>query len=222
MMVESSSRGIETANLSSNPSRSIPDTYASGGLIFPQTAHCWRVAHGTPQRSSGTQKHGRCKEIQSTVVLKSAALLKVTDLPRTLSASSCVSGHHTTSLTSLTVDHLPWTAQQHGGEYKRIASDHDIIAQVKDIASVDKMTDVRTDPRNIVKKRIKTSVCKHSSFAHVVPYWRRDEVSLSSSSLPLIPVIDAICGSRNEVLQHDDIILNMVRSRHSRHHHVSS
>jgi hypothetical protein len=27
-------------------------------------------------------------------------------------------------------------AQQRGGEYRRIASDHDIIAQVKDIASV--------------------------------------------------------------------------------------
>ncbi|KAG1904459.1 uncharacterized protein F5891DRAFT_1014946 [Suillus fuscotomentosus] len=30
-------------------------------------------------------------------------------------------------------------AQQRDGEYKRIASDHNIIAQVKDIASVDNM-----------------------------------------------------------------------------------
>jgi hypothetical protein len=35
-------------------------------------------------------------------------------------------------------------AQQRGGEYKRIASDHDIIAQVKDMASVDNMMDIRT------------------------------------------------------------------------------
>jgi hypothetical protein len=35
-------------------------------------------------------------------------------------------------------------AQQFGGEYQRIASDHNIIAQVKDIASVDDMMDVRT------------------------------------------------------------------------------
>jgi hypothetical protein len=35
-------------------------------------------------------------------------------------------------------------AQQWGGEYKRIASDHDIIAQVKDMASVRDMMDVRT------------------------------------------------------------------------------
>jgi hypothetical protein len=35
-------------------------------------------------------------------------------------------------------------AQQWGGEYKRIASDHDIIAQVKDITSVCDMMDVRT------------------------------------------------------------------------------
>jgi len=35
-------------------------------------------------------------------------------------------------------------AQQRGGEYKRIASDHDIIAQVKDMASVQDMMDVRT------------------------------------------------------------------------------
>jgi hypothetical protein len=34
-------------------------------------------------------------------------------------------------------------AQQRGGEYKRIASDHDIIAQVKDMASVRNMMDVR-------------------------------------------------------------------------------
>jgi hypothetical protein len=34
-------------------------------------------------------------------------------------------------------------AQQYGREYKRIASDHDIIAQVKDMASVHDMTDVR-------------------------------------------------------------------------------
>jgi hypothetical protein len=35
-------------------------------------------------------------------------------------------------------------ARQRGGEYKRIASDHDIIAQVKDMASVRDMKDVRT------------------------------------------------------------------------------
>ncbi|KAG2137114.1 uncharacterized protein EDB93DRAFT_1253728 [Suillus bovinus] len=35
-------------------------------------------------------------------------------------------------------------AQQRGGEYKRIASDHDIIAQVKDIGSVYDVMDVRT------------------------------------------------------------------------------
>ncbi|KAG0698230.1 hypothetical protein DFH29DRAFT_1003030 [Suillus ampliporus] len=35
-------------------------------------------------------------------------------------------------------------AQQRGGEYKRIASDYDIIAQVEDVASVDSMMDVRT------------------------------------------------------------------------------
>jgi hypothetical protein len=35
-------------------------------------------------------------------------------------------------------------AQQWGGEYKRIASDHDIIAQVKDMASVRDMMDIRT------------------------------------------------------------------------------
>ncbi|KAG1800334.1 uncharacterized protein HD556DRAFT_1028494 [Suillus plorans] len=35
-------------------------------------------------------------------------------------------------------------AQQRGGEYKRIASDRDIIAQVKDVNSVQGMTDVRT------------------------------------------------------------------------------
>ncbi|KAJ8582288.1 hypothetical protein M405DRAFT_800481 [Rhizopogon salebrosus TDB-379] len=35
-------------------------------------------------------------------------------------------------------------AQQRGGEYKRIASDHDIIAQVTDMASVLCMMDVRT------------------------------------------------------------------------------
>ncbi|KAG1842488.1 hypothetical protein DFJ58DRAFT_54209 [Suillus subalutaceus] len=38
-------------------------------LIFPQTAHRWRAAHRTPQRSSGTYKHGRRKEIQSIVGL---------------------------------------------------------------------------------------------------------------------------------------------------------
>jgi hypothetical protein len=35
-------------------------------------------------------------------------------------------------------------AQQRGGEYKRIASDHNIIARVKDMASVHHMLDVRT------------------------------------------------------------------------------
>ncbi|KAG1861642.1 hypothetical protein F4604DRAFT_1626475 [Suillus subluteus] len=35
-------------------------------------------------------------------------------------------------------------AQQRGGEYKRIASDHDIITQVKDVKSVHGMMDVRT------------------------------------------------------------------------------
>ncbi|KAG0697042.1 hypothetical protein DFH29DRAFT_1071817 [Suillus ampliporus] len=35
-------------------------------------------------------------------------------------------------------------ARQHRGEYKRIASDHDTIAQAKDVASVYKMMDVRT------------------------------------------------------------------------------
>jgi hypothetical protein len=35
-------------------------------------------------------------------------------------------------------------AQQWGGEYKRIASDHDIIARVKDITSVCDMMDIRT------------------------------------------------------------------------------
>ncbi|KAG2151527.1 WD40-repeat-containing domain protein [Suillus clintonianus] len=35
-------------------------------------------------------------------------------------------------------------AQQRGGEYKRIASDHSVIAQVKDLASVDDMMDIRT------------------------------------------------------------------------------
>jgi len=34
--------------------------------------------------------------------------------------------------------------QQRSGEYKRIASDRDIIAQVKDVDSVDGMMDVRT------------------------------------------------------------------------------
>ncbi|KAG2356765.1 hypothetical protein BDR07DRAFT_1422353 [Suillus spraguei] len=34
-------------------------------------------------------------------------------------------------------------AQQHAGEYKRVASDHDIIAQVKDTASID-VTNIRT------------------------------------------------------------------------------
>ncbi|KAG1789544.1 uncharacterized protein HD556DRAFT_777664 [Suillus plorans] len=35
-------------------------------------------------------------------------------------------------------------AQQRGGEYKRIASDHDIIAQVEDVASINEMMDIRT------------------------------------------------------------------------------
>ncbi|KAG2363059.1 hypothetical protein BDR07DRAFT_1332384 [Suillus spraguei] len=35
-------------------------------------------------------------------------------------------------------------ARQRGGEYKRLASDHDIIAQVKDITAVGAMMDVRT------------------------------------------------------------------------------
>ncbi|KAG0709869.1 WD40-repeat-containing domain protein [Suillus ampliporus] len=35
-------------------------------------------------------------------------------------------------------------AQQQGGEYKRMASDHDIIAQVKNVASVPSIMDVRT------------------------------------------------------------------------------
>ncbi|OAX31423.1 hypothetical protein K503DRAFT_85413 [Rhizopogon vinicolor AM-OR11-026] len=35
-------------------------------------------------------------------------------------------------------------AQQWGGEYKRIASDHDIIAQVRDMSAVRDMMDVRT------------------------------------------------------------------------------
>lgn len=35
-------------------------------------------------------------------------------------------------------------AQQRGGEYMRIASDHNIVARVKDIASVDAMMGVRT------------------------------------------------------------------------------
>ncbi|KAG1719760.1 hypothetical protein EDB19DRAFT_628512 [Suillus lakei] len=35
-------------------------------------------------------------------------------------------------------------AQQHGAEYKRIASNHAIIAQVKDMASVQSMMDIRT------------------------------------------------------------------------------
>jgi hypothetical protein len=35
-------------------------------------------------------------------------------------------------------------AQQRGGEYKRIASDHDIVARVKDAASVRAMMDIRT------------------------------------------------------------------------------
>lgn len=35
-------------------------------------------------------------------------------------------------------------AQQRNGEYKRIGSDHDIIAQVKDMTSVHSMVDIRT------------------------------------------------------------------------------
>jgi hypothetical protein len=35
-------------------------------------------------------------------------------------------------------------AQQRGGEYKRIASDHDIIVQFEDMASVDNLTNIRT------------------------------------------------------------------------------
>jgi hypothetical protein len=35
-------------------------------------------------------------------------------------------------------------AQQRSGEYKRIASDHDIIAQVKDVASVHSTADIKT------------------------------------------------------------------------------
>jgi hypothetical protein len=35
-------------------------------------------------------------------------------------------------------------AQQRGGEYKRIASDHDIIVHFKDMASVDNLTSIRT------------------------------------------------------------------------------
>jgi hypothetical protein len=35
-------------------------------------------------------------------------------------------------------------AQQRGGVYKRIASDHNIIAQVRDVASIHDMMDVRT------------------------------------------------------------------------------
>ncbi|KAG1763656.1 hypothetical protein EV702DRAFT_1157164 [Suillus placidus] len=35
-------------------------------------------------------------------------------------------------------------AQQHSGEYKRIASDCTIIAQVRDVASIHNMMDVRT------------------------------------------------------------------------------
>ncbi|KAG0705636.1 hypothetical protein DFH29DRAFT_996722 [Suillus ampliporus] len=35
-------------------------------------------------------------------------------------------------------------ARQHNGEYKRIASDHDIIAKVEDVASIHNMMDVRT------------------------------------------------------------------------------
>ncbi|KAG0703280.1 hypothetical protein DFH29DRAFT_917207 [Suillus ampliporus] len=35
-------------------------------------------------------------------------------------------------------------AQQRGGEYKRIASDHNILARVRDMTSVDDMMDVRT------------------------------------------------------------------------------
>jgi hypothetical protein len=35
-------------------------------------------------------------------------------------------------------------ARQHGGEYKRIAPDRNIITQVKDMASIDDMMDIRT------------------------------------------------------------------------------
>ncbi|KAG1860327.1 hypothetical protein DFJ58DRAFT_779361 [Suillus subalutaceus] len=35
-------------------------------------------------------------------------------------------------------------ARQRDGEFKRMASDHDIIAQVKDMISVDNMMDIRT------------------------------------------------------------------------------
>jgi hypothetical protein len=35
-------------------------------------------------------------------------------------------------------------AQQRGGEYKRVASDHNITAQVKDLTAVHDMMDVRT------------------------------------------------------------------------------
>jgi hypothetical protein len=35
-------------------------------------------------------------------------------------------------------------AQQRGGVYKRIASDHNIISQVRDVASIHDMMDVRT------------------------------------------------------------------------------
>jgi hypothetical protein len=35
-------------------------------------------------------------------------------------------------------------AQQRGGEYKRVASDHNIKAQVKDLTAVHDMMDVRT------------------------------------------------------------------------------
>ncbi|KAG1890513.1 uncharacterized protein F5891DRAFT_1071852 [Suillus fuscotomentosus] len=35
-------------------------------------------------------------------------------------------------------------ARQREGEYKRIASDHDIIAQVKDVVSISYLMDIRT------------------------------------------------------------------------------
>ncbi|KAG1876627.1 hypothetical protein DFJ58DRAFT_755361, partial [Suillus subalutaceus] len=35
-------------------------------------------------------------------------------------------------------------ARQRNGEFKRIASDHDIIAQVKDMTSITYMMDIRT------------------------------------------------------------------------------
>jgi hypothetical protein len=35
-------------------------------------------------------------------------------------------------------------AQQRGGEYKRIASDHNIMARVKDMSTVHDMMDIRT------------------------------------------------------------------------------